>query len=239
MRDKSSHPDEIACRRVVQALIAQYDWALPREDDLMEWILASIQAEDSPTDLERVAYSTALYEACRQTQDLDRRERGYRELFRFLFRVAYNRWPELAEDATQRALVLVYEQMDHCRGPGTFLGFAFFKLLQGFTEERRAMPLDGPLPEGLPAPFLSGLDQQEPLKILVEAIKRLPDQREQQVILLKFLGGLSDETIGARLQITPGHVRVLRHRGIARLREDKRLRDYFSGEGNEEIEGKL
>lgn len=222
----------MAIRHVVRALMAEYDWALPREDELVAWVLDSIGTEDPPAGLERATYSIALYEACRQTEDPDRREGAYEELFRFLYRAAYNRWPELAEDATQRALILVFEQIDRCQGPGTFLGFAFYKLLQAFKEEQRArgkeIAVDTIRPgsaESVQTTLGSRLDQEDCLRTLVDTITHLPDERQQKAILLKYFGGLSDEEIGARLQITAGYVRVLRHRGLAQLREESRLRD--------------
>jgi len=241
MRDASSHTDDRAsrqaCRRVVRKLIERHDWALLPENDLVELVLGSAQPGALPADLQRLArhhYTTALYKACRQTDDPDRRERAYHELFRYLFRAAYNRWPELAEDVTQRALVLVYEQIDRCRHPGAFLTFAFYKLRHAYQQERRARGGDWVAEEigqgstgEIPTAVQSRLGQEEQWQVLVDAIKRLPDDRQQKAILLKFLGGLSDEEIGARLGITVSNVRVLRHRGIARLREDEQLRGYF------------
>ncbi len=245
MRDDSSHADDAAyrmtCRRVVQALIEKHDWALLHEDDLLESVLGSTQSEVSPTDLERKTrhhYTIALYEACRQAKDRDRRERGYHEMFRYLLRVAYNRWPELAEDATQRAMVLVYEQIDRCRNPGAFLAFAFYKLRQAFKQEQRARGKELPLKEVIQNSTKSErtilslqLDQEELCQVLLEAIKRLLKDLVQKVIILKFFGGLSDAEISERLGITAGYVRVLRHRGIKRLRKDEHLRDYFNFEG--------
>lgn len=239
MRDDSSHAGDVACRRVVRALIEKYDWTLVGEDDLLALVLGSTQSEATPAELEKLAkhhYTIVLYQACRGAEDPGRREQGYHELFRYLFRSAYNRWPELAEDATQRAMVLVYEQIDRCQNPGTFLAFALYKLLQAFKEEQRSRGKeDSPLSSAVdPALVQSHLGQQERLQVLVDAITRLPDERQQRAILLKFFGGLSDEAIGARLQITAGHVRVLRHRGLTQLRRDKQLRDYFEDESSEE-----
>ncbi|GAB4537193.1 MAG: hypothetical protein Kow0063_23610 [Anaerolineae bacterium] len=123
----SSHTIDTAVRRVVQALIEKYDWVLPRRDELVKLVLSLIQVEDPPADLERVAYSVALYEACRQTEDKVRHEGAYLELMRFIYRIAFLT-PELAEDAVQRALILVYEQIDCCRDPAMFLAFAVSKL---------------------------------------------------------------------------------------------------------------
>jgi RNA polymerase sigma factor (sigma-70 family) len=249
MRDGSDHTDDIAlhlaCRRIVRALVKKYDWALLSEDELVEWVLGSIQSEVAPAEVERLAkhrYTMALYEACRQAEHQDRCERGYHELFRFLFRAAHNRWPELAEDATQRALLLVYEQIDRCRNPGTFLAFALYKLQHAFQQEQRARGKERSLGrmigqssiEGDRAALPSRLDQQERCQVLLDAIRRLPKDLAQKAILLKFFGGLGDAEISERLGITAGYVRVLRHRGIARLRKDKRLRGYIKGANSEE-----
>ena len=100
--NNSSRTVDADCRRVVREIIAKYDWALPSEDELVEWVLDSLPAQDPPDDLEMVAYSVALHVACRQSDDPDRRERAYHELFRFLYRAAHNRWSELAVTACYR-----------------------------------------------------------------------------------------------------------------------------------------
>jgi len=222
------------CLGVVQDLMARYGWRLLSADALVERVLNAASSAASPAELERLAkhhYTLVLYEACRQEEQLDRQEQGYYELFRFLFRVAHNRWPDLAEDVTQRALVLIYEQIDRCRSPGAFLAFALNKLRHAFQQEQRARdhsPPPEPLAEdGVPSPSVS-LDHQERAQVLIVALHRLPDERQREVIVLKFFGGLSDEAMGYRLGITAGYVRVLRHRGIARLREDETLKAYFA-----------
>ncbi len=243
MSDTSGSADDtasrLACQRVVRSLMDKHEWTLLGEADLVALAWDSIPAGISASKLERLVihqYTIALYEACQQTEDSERREQGYRELFRFLFRAAYNRWPDIAESVTQRALVLVYEQIERCQSPGTFGAFALNKLRQACKDEIRDRGKElsweevghGEGEEDRTA-HPSGLDQQEYLRVLIDAITRLPDKRQQQVILLKFLGGLSDETISTRLGVSVGNVRVLRHRGLAQLRKDERLRHYFEG----------
>lgn len=235
MNGNPDHADSIVsrsdCQRIVRALIKKFEWALLSEDDLVELVLDSREMI-SPNNLERQIkheYTIALYEACWQTEDLSRRERGYQELFRILFRVAYNRWPELAEDATQRALLLVYQQIERCRDPAAFLGFALYKLRQGFKEEQRTRDKTA-----VPKSLNIVTDQQgtqvgnDSLPILIEAIENLPNERQQKAILLKFFGGLSDRDIAARLEVSVANVRKLRHDGLVRLRQDKQLQDYFN-----------
>lgn len=241
MEDGLNSPDEElfrqSCQCVVRRLIEQYDWALLSEEHLAMLVLSSARPEASSSELERLArhhYAATLHKACRRDAPPDRRERAYSELFRYLYRAAYNHWPELAEDAAQQALVLVCEQMDRCREPGAFLGFAYDKLRHAFQKERRARGKEAYLEEIDPddtdvnpeSPDLN-IFQKERLRVVMEAIRRLPDERQRQVILFKFLDALSDEEIGAQLGITANHVRVLRHRGMLKLRQDKQLQKWI------------
>lgn len=263
--DNAVEPDlRLICQRVVHSLCERFGWGLVGKDELLEQVLGSVQSGAAPSEVERLAkhlYTTVLYQACRQTQDVHRRECGYAELFRHLYRAAYNRWPELVEDATQRALMLVYEQIDHCRHPGAFLAFALGKLRHAIQQERRARGEELALDEmgqGFGVSHLHFAQAQaaqpnggaatdptvvspswggeELSRALLDAITRLPQEPMQKAILLKFFGGFSDAEIGARLGITAGHVRVLRHRGLAQLRQDERLREY-SEQGGERVTG--
>ena len=238
----------LTCQRIVRALIEKNRWALLSDDELVERVLGSIESGISPTEAKRLAkhhYSIAMYEACRQARDQDRREQGYHELSHYLFRVACRQWPELAEDASQRALVLVYEQIDRCRSPGTFLAFALGKLRHAFKQEHGASSREVPLEEAgrsIAQPdkteAWTHLDYQEWCQKLLDAIQCLPSDLERKSITLKFIGGLSDAEIGERLGITANYVRVLRHRGIKRLRKDKSLIEYFEGTNGEQGKAK-
>ncbi len=239
MKDDTVHTTDtasrLACRHVVRDLIAKYEWTLLKEDDLVE--LMNSKTDISPAEMKRQAkhhHSIALYKACQQSEDLDRREQGYHELHRVLFRSAYNRWPELAEDATQRALLLVYEQIDHCRSPGTFLAFALYKLRAAIKQELQARGREQPLDEVVQgeigrqrAASAPDIEEKELCSVLLGAVRRLLKDHEQQVVLLKYFGGLKDEEIAKRLGITVNNVRVLRHRAKTKLRQDEGLRDYF------------
>jgi DNA-binding CsgD family transcriptional regulator len=48
------------------------------------------------------------------------------------------------------------------------------------------------------------------------------------VVVRKFVDGARDDVIAAQLQITPNLVRVLRNRGLHRMREDAGLRAFFA-----------
>jgi len=243
MREKFSQSSDPAfhqiCRCLVRDLIERYEWALLSEDDLVDLVLSSARPGTSPDELERVAkhhYTRVLYEACRQSDDPRRRERAYRDLHRYLYRAAYHRWPELAEDATQRALMLVYEQIDRCREPGTFLAFALWKLRHAFQQEQRArrlvqddevLAVEMERRHASPPSARKEILRDERVSLLVKALCELSDPRKRQAIALKYFSDLSDAEIGQRLDVSVSYVRVLRHRGIKELRGDGRLRRYF------------
>jgi RNA polymerase sigma factor (sigma-70 family) len=231
-----------ACETVVAALIARYRWTLLSTEELSDLIMRSIDGAWPPDGLKPLAlrcYAGALYAACRQNEDLGRRECGYTDLFHYLYQVAYRRWPDLAEEATQRALLLVYEQIDRCRMPAGFLIFALYKLRHAFKQERRARGVGQSvelcsLSAAEADPMASAaLICREYQEALLGALGRMHDERMSKVILMRFIAGLHDDEIGARLGITANHVRVLRCRGLERLQEDQYLRDVAEERGRQ------
>jgi RNA polymerase sigma factor (sigma-70 family) len=221
-------------------LIEENGWALLSAQELARRVshadpgLADGQTGPEMRRLAQRQYTIALYEACRQAQDAGLREQAYRELHALLYRAATRRWPELAEDSAQRALVLVYEQIDRCREPGAFVAFALFKLRHALKQEQHARGHELTIDEGLlsytradVAPPAAQVDRRERCRALLAAIERLPNERERAAIAGKFLGGQSDAEIGASLGVAAAYVRVLRHRGLRHLRQDESLRAYL------------
>ncbi len=62
-------------------------------------------------------------------------------------------------------------------------------------------------------------EEQEEHKQLMEAVRRLPEER-QQLLLLKFIEQLSNVEIGVIMDRTEGAVKSLYHRTLLALRED-------------------
>ncbi len=62
-------------------------------------------------------------------------------------------------------------------------------------------------------------EEQEEQKQLMEAVRRLPDDR-QQLLVLKFIEQLSNVEIGEIMDRTEGAVKSLYHRTLLALRED-------------------
>jgi RNA polymerase sigma factor (sigma-70 family) len=160
-----------ACRAVVRALRERHGWAVLSEDEPVRLVLGAVSAggPKSWAALAEHVYSIALHEACLEAADPARQWRAYEELHQQLYRVAFHRWPELAEDAAQRAIELVFRQIERCHSPGAFMMFALWKLRQALKEERRLRGLVGPRPPaaGTPEetaitrPQLAGGDSRE------------------------------------------------------------------------------
>lgn len=222
---------EQLCAPVVRRLCEAYGWAILSEEALTARVLALAPPDAPPSALEQLArdqYNRALWEACREGADPERREAAYAELQRYLYRAAYNRRPELAEECVQRALELVFAQVERCREPGAFLTFALDKLRHALKEEgarvERLAPADqGPEPCTAPDAVAVAAELHERAATLLAAVARLRDPRQRHVVLLKFYAGLDDQSIGDRLGITPNFVRVLRHRALTVLRADPAL----------------
>ncbi|MCY4539096.1 MAG: sigma-70 family RNA polymerase sigma factor [Chloroflexi bacterium] len=67
-------------------------------------------------------------------------------------------------------------------------------------------------------------EEQEDQKQLMEAVRRLPEDR-QQLLLLKFIEQLSNAEIGEIMGRTEGAVKSLYHRTLLALREDLRRQE--------------
>jgi len=72
------------------------------------------------------------------------------------------------------------------------------------------VPAEGPLPEE------EALKQQE-LAVLLAAVQRL-STREQEIIGLKFVAGLTNRAIARAMRLSEGNVAVILYRAIRRLR---------------------
>lgn len=85
---------------------------------------------------------------------------------------------------------------------------------------RKIIPLDEFVSSGLhfDAPD-SATEEKEERQQLLEAISRLPDER-QQLLYLKFVSNLSNAEVGEILDRTEGAIKSLYHRTLIALRDD-------------------
>jgi len=212
-------------RLAIRKLVNDFNWLLLPEEEFVTRCAGALAEKPAmkPIQAGQNVYSQVLYDACR---DVCRQEQAYMELHYYLHRIACHRRPDVAEDATQEALLLVLEQIDTCHNPRTFLRFAQFKLLQAIkTVDRHPPP-----PEGSPVDDLLWLpseelappdDQADDLLCCIRQVwKTHPRARDQlRVVLWKYFDESSDEEIAEKLNTTPAQVHVLRSRGMKRLRQ--------------------
>lgn len=225
--------------------IDRYDWSLLTAEAL---VLRAPASDGRSADAGRFI-RTYLGEVRRAL--LDRRERQRRELaagdlWRFVYCLAINRYPERADDVAQTALTIVMETLDACRCDETFFEFVLWKVRAAATDQLRfdrhrttlmmvvsqsdlaqagADASDDPwllLPDDSPS-VDEIVSQRECARHIVAAINRLPNARQREVLLLDLSEALPDEDIARRMGIAPGHVRKLRHDARAKLRADALL----------------
>lgn len=231
------------CAGAVDALLARHDWQLlDRQtfiDQSAEYLRAGVAT--SPTRAAMHTYSHALYRACSGQEGRRRQERGYRELFRYLYDAAYWRYRDVCDDATQRALERMYRNVQSCRNAGAFLAFALQYLRDAARAIRRrrdepTVSLETPIGSGedVLALLVADPNQSEPFAGLVaqdrrnrlnqmidDFLDKHPRAGQQlAALLLKYIAGLDDATISRRLDTSIDNVYVLRSRAKKKLEHD-------------------
>ena len=89
---------------------------------------------------------------------------------------------------------------------------------------RKTERIDPEPPADLPAPAEGGERRED----LARAMAGLPEA-QREVVLLRFVDGLSLEEAAAALEVPLGTVKARLHQALKSLREDPRTRDYFAG----------
>jgi RNA polymerase sigma-70 factor, ECF subfamily len=131
-----------------------------------------------------------------------------------------------AEDATERTFLAAMRALPAFRDEGATFRAWLFRIAHNTIANahrtrarRRAEPLpepfDRPAPNADPAGLVVRADE---LRTVLQAISTLPEDR-RQVVLLRFVDGLSSSEIGQVLDRSPGAVRVLLHRALRDLAE--------------------
>jgi RNA polymerase sigma-70 factor, ECF subfamily len=124
-----------------------------------------------------------------------------------------------AEELVQRVLLLTLEKLraDEVREPERIasfvLGSARLIAKELNRAGRRERSLDDETPEGATEPTRDPL-ASERLAQCLEALS----PRERTVILLSFYEDRSASDVASSLSLTEGHVRVIRHRAVEKLR---------------------
>jgi RNA polymerase sigma-70 factor (ECF subfamily) len=129
-----------------------------------------------------------------------------------------------AEDATERTFLAAMRALPAFRDEGASFRAWLFRIAHNTVANahrsrarRRADPLpepfDRPAPDADPAGLVARADE---LRTVLHAIATLAEDR-RQVILLRFVDGLSSSEIADVLDRSPGAVRVLLHRALRDL----------------------
>src|SRR5262249_656235 len=165
------------------------------------------------------------------------------ELLRYLWAGARRRYPEIAEDATQRAVERVFALFARCRTTGAFLAFAFQQLMDSARALRRHDQLDhqagvpawaGPRRELAKLPDRrADMDERVIVAELRARFEELSSQflrkhpragQQLAALRLKYIDGLDEAAIGQLLGKSPGSVYTLRARALEKLRAEPEWR---------------
>lgn len=250
------------CRQVVTQLLETYQWRLMAADALTGAVLARVAEQDAQArpageQLRKLAIHLycllALHPACLGSRSVAQQQQAFCELADYLYRIAQRTWPGVAEDATQDALVAIFEKAHLCRNGGAFLAFAIQKVRDAARRRLRLGMRERSLDELLEsdlhgdAPDLDGdagwgalnlgmmgddaalsILEQEMHNQVVAQLQRLrrenPRARRQfDVVWLRYVQELSLEEIALHLETPVQNVSVLLSRGLERLRQDPQL----------------
>lgn len=129
----------------------------------------------------------------------------------------------LAQDLTAATFEQALAHLDQLRSPGAFGGWLFRiarnQVAQYYRRRRANVSLEALADQPDDAPSVEAqAEHSEELAWLLAAVRTLPE-REQEIIGLKFLGGLNNRQIGQAMGLRPGHVAVILYRAIRRLRD--------------------
>jgi RNA polymerase sigma factor (sigma-70 family) len=233
---------ERMCAQAADGLLARRRWRLLDRAELARRALEHLRsgAASSAQRAATHAYSLALHAACSGGEGLERQNRAYAELFRYLYDIALQRYPGAHEEIAQHALAQIYATFERCRQPGAFLAFAIQQLL----DTARSLRREQPPAQSLAAPgsagdvelgeLLTDERQADPseaviagelqarfVQLAAEFLRLYPRAARQfDALRLKFIDGLDDQAIAERLGKSVQNIYVLRARAIEKLRAE-------------------
>jgi RNA polymerase sigma-70 factor, ECF subfamily len=140
-----------------------------------------------------------------------------------LFGLRHLRNEAAAADLVQDVLILTLEKLraGAVRDPGRLASYVLGTARQCIIDAKRSAARRERILETFPIDFPSLVEEsQESLDTdrLRDCLQGL-SERERTVLLMTFYDDRSAEDVGTELALSPANVRVIRHRGIGRLRD--------------------
>ena len=130
-----------------------------------------------------------------------------------------------AEDATERTFLAALAAIGTFRDEGASFRSWLFRIAHNQVANalrsrgrRRASPLESVSEPMAPADPAAEIGQADEARRVRRALAMVAEDR-RQVLVLRFVDGLSSREIGAVLDRSPGAVRVLQHRALRDMRE--------------------
>lgn len=140
-----------------------------------------------------------------------------------LYGLRHLRDPHAAADLVQQVLMMVLERLraGKLRDPDKLASFVLgmcrmvvLDLRRGNARRGALLETYGVVEEAVEAPEPRALDGER-LSLCLQGLA----ERERTVLLLSFYADKSADEAAGALALTPGNVRVIRHRALAKLRE--------------------
>jgi RNA polymerase sigma-70 factor (ECF subfamily) len=140
-----------------------------------------------------------------------------------LYGLRHLRDSHAAADLVQQVLLITLQKLrggelrDHARIVSFVFGtcrMVVLELRRGTARRERLLEQFGMVEEAVEADFDAPLYKGR-VALCLEGLS----ERERSVVLLTFCQDKDAQEVAAELGLTPGNVRVIRHRGIARLRD--------------------
>lgn len=143
-----------------------------------------------------------------------------------IYRYAYYRVanPNDAEDLTETIFLKAWNALQKTKQPPKNVRAWIYRIahntvIDHYRMQKQTVSLAEVemLPETAPQPEKQVQSNQESQR-LAEAIQKL-DHRLQQVVVCRFINGMSHAETAEIMNLSEGHVRVLQHRALKRVRE--------------------
>lgn len=170
-------------------------------------------------------------------------ERYVKKIYNYIYYRTSN--PHDAEDLTARVFFRAMAHIENYEDKGVPFQAWLYRIAHNLVANwhrdrgrRKIIPLDEFVATSLrsESPDRHTEDQEE-RELLLEAIRRLPPER-QQLLILKFVDHLSNAEIGEIMDRTEGAIKSLYHRTLTALRDDLQMQEITRHAVGEDLFGR-